>query len=59
MHPENEIAQKMSQPFQHKVNYEGDTDENNRNTDDSQSENDYLVINLEKEKGYKEDDSCK
>ena len=27
MNPENEGPHKMSQPFQHKVDYEGDTDE--------------------------------
>ena len=36
MHTENEITHKMSQPFQHKVDYEDDTDENNCNTDYSQ-----------------------
>ena len=30
----------MSQPFFHEEDYEGDTDENNCNTDGSQSEND-------------------
>ena len=45
----------MSQNFQHKVDYEGDTNENNRNTDESQSENDDLVRNLDKQKDYKED----
>ena len=39
----------MSQPFQHKVDYEGDTDKNNRNTNDSQPDNDNLVRNMDKE----------
>ena len=42
----------MSWPFQHKVDYEGDTDEDNSNTDESQSANDNLVRNLEKEQAY-------
>ena len=46
----------MSRPFQHKVDYEGDTDENNSNTNESQSENYYYVRNLYKEQEYKEDD---
>ena len=33
MHPENEIPHKISRPFQHKVDYKGDTDEKDRNTD--------------------------
>ena len=32
MHPEDKNTHKMFQPFQHKVDYEGDTDENNHNT---------------------------
>ena len=36
----------MSQIFQYKVHYEGDINGNNRNTDDSQSENDDLVRKL-------------
>ena len=43
MTPEKEIPHKMSWPFQRKEYYEGDTDEKNRNTDDSQSDNDYFV----------------
>ena len=46
----------MSQPFQHKVDYEDDTNENNRNTNDSQPENDYFARHTEKEKDHKEDD---
>ena len=38
----------MSKPFQHKVDYEGDDNEKNCNTDDFQSENDDLVGNLDK-----------
>ena len=38
----------MSRPFQHKVDYEGDTDENNHGIDDSKSDNDDFVRNLEK-----------
>ena len=49
MHPENNILHQMSWPFQHKVDYERDTDENNCNNNDSQSENDDFVINLKKE----------
>ena len=37
-----------------KVEHEGGTDENNRNTDESQSENDSLLIKLYKEQDYKE-----
>ena len=48
MHPEKEIPHKISRPFQHKVYYEGDTGKNNRNTDDSQSVNNYLVRKLDK-----------
>ena len=43
----------MSRPFQHKVDYEGDTDENNCNTDESKPENGNLVIKLDKEEEYK------
>ena len=43
----------MSQPFQRKVYYKGDTNENNRNIDDSKSENDCLVRKLDKEQDYK------
>ena len=46
----------MSQPFQHKVDHEGDTNENNRNNYGSQPENNNLVRNLEKQQDYKEDD---
>ena len=59
MHPKDESQHKISWPFQHKVDYEGDTDENNRNADESQLENDNLVINLHKEQDYKGDDECK
>ena len=38
----------MSWPFQHKVDYEGDTNKNNRNTNDSQSDDYNLVRNLDK-----------
>ena len=38
----------MSCLFQHKVDYEGYINENNRNTDNSQSENDDFTINLDK-----------
>ena len=54
MHPENEIPHKISRPFQHKVYYEGNTNEKNCNTDDSQSDNDYLVRNLKKSKIIKD-----
>ena len=59
MHPENEIPHKISRPFQHKVYYEGNTNEKNCNTDDSQSDNDYLVRNLKKEQDYKGYGECK
>ena len=59
MYPEKEIPHKTSWPFRHKGEYEGDTDENNRNTDDSQSENDYFLRNLDKEQEYKWYDECK
>ena len=49
----------MSRPFQHKVYYEGDTNENNHDNDDSKSDNNNLVSNLGKEKEYKEDDEWK
>ena len=49
----------MYRPFQHKVDYEGDTYEKDCNTYDLQSYNDNLVLNLGKEKQYKEDDECK
>ena len=38
----------MSLPFRHKEDYEVDTDEKNRNTDDSQSKNDDILRKLEK-----------
>ena len=38
MHQEKKIPHKMPQPFQQKVDYEGDTDENNSNTNESQSD---------------------
>ena len=40
------------------MDYEGDTDETNRNTDDSQSENNDFVRNLDKEEEYKKHDEC-
>ena len=43
----------MSRPFLRKEYYEGDTDENNHNTDDSRYENDDFVKNLDKEQYYK------
>ena len=49
----------MSQLFLHKEYYEGDTDKNNRNTDDSRFDNDNFVQNLYKEQEYKEDDEYK
>ena len=49
----------MSRPFWHKVDYEGDTDENNCNTDNSRSDNEIFVKNLDKEQYYKEDDEFK
>ena len=49
MHPKNEIQHKMSWTFQHKVDYDGDTNENNFNTNDSQSYNDNVARNLDKE----------
>ena len=48
MQTENESPHKMYWPFEHKVYYEGDTGKNNRNTDDSQSVNNYLVRKLDK-----------
>ena len=47
MYPENKNPHKMSWPFQRKIYYEGDTDENIRNTDDSWSENDSFVKNMD------------
>ena len=38
----------MYRLFQQKVDYEGDNDENNCNTDESQSDNDDLVRKLDK-----------
>ena len=58
MHPRKEIQQKKSRTFQLKVEYEGDTEENNHNTKYSQLDNDNLVINLDKEQEYKEYDEC-
>ena len=55
MHAEKEIPQKPSWPFRSEEYYEFDTDEKNRNTDDSKSENDGFVINLYKEQDYRED----
>ena len=40
MHPEKEISEKTFQLFWRKEGYEGGTNENNRNTHDSRSEND-------------------
>ena len=48
MHLENESPHKISWLFQHKVGYEGDTNENNCYTNYPQSENDDFVINLKK-----------
>ena len=48
MNPENDSPQNASKQFQHQVDYEGDTYENNRNIESSQSDNDDLVINLDK-----------
>ena len=45
----------MSWSFQHKVDYEGDTKENNCDSNYSQSYYDYFVIILNKEQEYKED----
>ena len=42
--------------FQHKGDYEGDTNEKNRNSDDSGSD---IKKNLDKEHKYKEYDECK
>ena len=36
----------MYRPFQHKKDYEGDTDENNRNTGYSRSDNDGFIKKL-------------
>ena len=47
MHSKNQ-SKKSFRPFQHKVDYEGDTGEYNRNTYDSQLDNDNLVRNLDK-----------
>ena len=41
-------------PFWYKEDYEGNTNEKNCNTDDSQSDNDYLVRNLKKSKIIKD-----
>ena len=59
MHPKNESQHKIYLPFQHKVDYEGDIDENNCDTDKSQSDNDILIRNLDKEQDNKEHDECK
>ena len=59
MHPEKETPHKMSRPFLHKKYYEGETNEQNHNTDDSRFENGDYVKNLGKEQGYKEDDELK
>ena len=59
MHAEKESQQKKSWPFRSEEYYEFDTDETNRNTDDSKYDNDGFVINLYKEQDYKEDDECK
>ena len=56
MHAEKESPQNTSWPFRSEEYYEFDTDEKNRNTDDSKSDNDDFVINLYKEQDYKEDD---
>ena len=59
MHTKYEIQHKMSWSFQHKVDYEGDTDDKNCNTNGSKSDNDNFVRNLDKEKEYEEYDECK
>ena len=46
----------MSGTFWHKLDYDGDTNENNCNNDDSRHENDSFVKNLDKEQDYKEYD---
>ena len=46
----------MSRPFWHKVDYEGDTDENNRCSDDSQAETDNCLRNLDKEQENEDDE---
>ena len=43
----------MSRPFRYKVDYEGDTVENNFNTDNSQSENEMFVKKLGQRKKVK------
>ena len=43
----------MPWPFQRKVDYEGDTDEKYRNTDDSQSDNGDFIRNLDKKQEHK------
>ena len=43
----------MYRLFEHKVDYEVDTNGKNRHTDDSQSDNDDYVRNLDKEQEYK------
>ena len=43
IHPEKEIPHKTYRPFWREENYEGDTNEKIRNTDDSWSENDDYV----------------
>ena len=45
---EKDILLKKHPYFLHKVYYEGDTDENNRFSDDLPTETDYFVINLDK-----------
>ena len=45
--------------FQHKVDYKGDTNEKNHNSDDSPSETDGCVRNLAKEHENEEDNELK
>ena len=59
MPPEKESPHKMSRPFRRKEDYEGDINEENRNTDYSRSNKGDFVKNLDKEKEYKEDNELK
>ena len=59
MHAEKESPHKTSWPFRSEEYSEFDTDEKNRNIDDSKSDNDVFVINLYKEQDCEEDDECK
>ena len=49
----------MYLPFQQKVDYKGYFNGKNRNINESQSDNDNFVINLDNEQEYKEDDKYK